>query len=189
VWERGIQADVNNNGNYYHACKYYVATGNLLQGLLYGEIFVNIESYTDRTAEIKELLFKAYKKLLADPMLKKAPAAKGFIGAVTQTLRKNAPQHTDTVSIESITELRWKFIIDWFNTGNAKQYPYRLFDLHKQLVDYKLFDAYNQWLFGAAADADKYQQWQAEHTDQMNQWMNMLHNIVFKIPVGQYYGN
>ena len=190
TWEKGIQADVNNNGNYYYAAKHYLTNGNNLQGLLYGEIFVNIESYTQRTEEMKGLLFKGYRKLLAGPALKKmAGSGEGFLNIVANLVNKNASAQLDSVTIENITELRWKFILDWVNSPYAKQYPYRLFDMHKQLVDYKIFDAYNQWLFGAATDADKYQAWQTAHADQMGQWLQMLHNIVFKIPAGQYYGN
>ena len=188
AWEKGIQADVNNNGNYYYACKYYVNNGNLLKGLLYGEIFVNIESYTPRTDEIKNILLLGYKKLLTGNTLKKiALGGKGFANIVANILNKNITEKIDSVSVENLTELRWRFILDWVTTGNAKQYPFRLFELHKQLVDYKIFDAYNQWLFGNAEDADKYQQWQTAHADQMAQWMQMLHSIVFKIPSGQYY--
>ncbi len=190
TWEKGIQADVNNNGNYYYACKYYVNNRNLLKGLLYGEIFVNIESYTPRTEEIKNMLLQGYKKLLEGNTLKKAAAGgKGFTNMVARILNKNINEKIDSVSVENLIELRWRFILDWVTTGNAKQYPYRLFDLHKQLVDYKIFDAYNQWLFGNAADADKYENWQKTHADQLAQWMQMLHSIVFKIPSGQYYAD
>ena len=37
--------------------------------LIYGEIFINIESFTSRTAEIKNILLDGYKKLFADPDL------------------------------------------------------------------------------------------------------------------------
>jgi tetratricopeptide (TPR) repeat protein len=189
IWEQGIQADVNNSGNYYYAAKHYITKGrNVLRGLLYGEIFANIESYTQRTTDTKKLLLQGYQQLLAGNTLKKAASTgSGFTNIVATILNNNAIQSADSISTEQITELRWKFIVDWFTTGKLKQYPYRLFDLHKQLVDYKIFDAYNQWLFGDAADADKYQQWQTTHADQLAQWMQMLHSIVFKIPAGQYY--
>jgi len=190
AWEKGIQADVNNNGNYYYACKYYVNKDNLLKGLLYGEVFVNIESYTPRTEEIKKVLLQGYKKLLTGNALKKnVSVGKGFTGTVAGILLKNITDKIDSVSVEYLTALRWRFILDWVTTGNAKQFPYRLFDLHKQLVDYKIFDAYNQWLFGNADDTDKYQEWQTTHADQLAQWMQMLHSIVFKIPTVQYYAD
>ena len=41
-WEKGIETDANYSGNYYYAAKYYGQKGNIIWGLLYGEIFVNI---------------------------------------------------------------------------------------------------------------------------------------------------
>jgi len=193
ILEKGIKADVNNNGNYYYAAKYYISssnTDNLLQGLLYGEIFVNIESYTPRTDEIKKLLLQGYKKLFTGKILAKtASDGKGFINTVATILSKDAPAKKDGITLEDIAEARWKFILDWQTSPNMATYPYRLFDMYRQLVNAKIFDAYNQWLLGAADNADKYQQWQTDHAAAMEQWEQMLHNIVFKIPAGQYYGN
>jgi hypothetical protein len=38
-WEKGIEVDPNYSGNYYFATKYYAQKGNIIWGLLYGEIF------------------------------------------------------------------------------------------------------------------------------------------------------
>src|SRR5207344_2726491 len=62
-WEKGIKADPNYSSNYYFAAKYYAQKGNVIWGLLYSEIFVNIESFTKRTEEIKSILFGGYQKL------------------------------------------------------------------------------------------------------------------------------
>lgn len=187
VWEKGIQQDVNSNNNYYYAAKYYAANDNLLWSLLYGEIFVNIESYTPRTEEIKTLLYNGYKKLFtANTLTQINSKAKGFGKAFTDVLVKNyQPLTADTIG--SITTIRMLATADWVNTGNSKKYPFRLFDLHRQLIDNKSFEAYNQWLFGNAADPGKYDQWKQANTAQMGQWEQLLHNVVFKIPAGQYY--
>ena len=65
-WEKGIAADANYSSNYYYATKYYAETNNIFWSSVYGEIFVNIESLTARTTEIKTLLLDDYKKLLAN---------------------------------------------------------------------------------------------------------------------------
>ena len=61
-WELGIQADPSYSGNYYHASKYYYAMADKVWSLVYAEIFLNLESYSTRTAEIKMLLLESYKK-------------------------------------------------------------------------------------------------------------------------------
>ena len=190
IWEKGIKADVNNNSNYYYASKYYADNGNLLWSLLYGEIFVNIESYTPRTEEIKKLLYNGYTKLFTGNTLAKInEKSKGLTKAITDILLKNNSSIQAGDTILNITGIRQKFIVDWVNSGNAKQFPFRLFGLHRQLVDAKTFTAYNEWLFGEAADADAFKKWQGTHAEEMKQWQQLLHSVVFKIPSGQYYTN
>src|SRR5580692_8488509 len=55
-WEKGIEIDPSYSGNYYNAARYYFFTKDKVWSLIYGEIFLNIESYSKRTAEIKDLL-------------------------------------------------------------------------------------------------------------------------------------
>jgi len=187
AWEKGIQQDANSFNNYYYASKYYAETGNLVWALLYGEIFVNLESHTQRTEEVKNYLYFGYKRLLGDGKLAQINTnSKGFAKAYTDVLLKNAaPLAGDTIL--ALTKIRAYAIADWVNNGSSKKYPFRLFDLHRQLIDAKAFTAYNEWLFGNAADAQKFEQWQAANADQMGQWQQLLQNVVFKIPAGQYY--
>src|ERR1700744_2641182 len=44
-WEKGIETDPNYSGNYYNAAKYYFYYGDKLWTIIYGEVFVNLESY------------------------------------------------------------------------------------------------------------------------------------------------
>ncbi len=61
-WEKGIEVDPNHSGNYYNAAKYYYFTQDKVWSIVYGEIFVNLESYSKRTPEIKTILLNSYKK-------------------------------------------------------------------------------------------------------------------------------
>ena len=66
-WEKGIKLDPSYSGNYYNAALYYFYTKDKVWSLVYGEIFVNMESLTERAAAMKQILYKAYKeKLFAD---------------------------------------------------------------------------------------------------------------------------
>ncbi|HVX48642.1 MAG TPA: hypothetical protein VHB48_00740 [Chitinophagaceae bacterium] len=189
AWEKGIQKDINNSSNYYYAAKYYATKNSLIWSLLYGEIFVNIESYTPRTKEIKQLLYNGYQKLFTGNALTDFNKnSKGFSKAMTDVLLKDAtPLAADTIA--TLTSIRAKFIADWVNSGQAKTYPFRLFDLHRQLIENGGFTAYNEWLFGEAPGADKYTAWRQQHSAEADQWEQLLHNVVFKIPAGQYYAN
>src|SRR5690606_14029143 len=67
LWEKGIQADPAYSGNYYNAALYYFHTKDKVWSLIYGEIFVNMESLSQRGIAMKEQLLRGYKeKLFAD---------------------------------------------------------------------------------------------------------------------------
>src|SRR5215813_4667696 len=69
-WEAGIKVDPAYSGNYYNAARFYYFTKDKTWSLIYGEIFVNMESLSDRGAAMKQLLLDVYKeKLFADANL------------------------------------------------------------------------------------------------------------------------
>ncbi|PWT89536.1 MAG: hypothetical protein C5B54_08755, partial [Acidobacteria bacterium] len=64
LWEKGIKVDPACAGNYYNAARFYFYTKDKVWSLVYGEIFVNMESLSERGAAMKQLLFDAYKEKL-----------------------------------------------------------------------------------------------------------------------------
>ena len=71
-WEKGIQNDPAYSGNYYNAALYYFFTKDKVWSLVYGEIFINMESLSERGAAMKQLLLQGYKeKLFAEADLMK----------------------------------------------------------------------------------------------------------------------
>jgi Tfp pilus assembly protein PilF len=186
-WEKGIETDPNFPGNYYNAAKYYYASQDKIWGILYGEIFINLESFTKRTPEIKSILLDSYKKLFIDADIYKNQEVKNeFVKAILDTYKKHSSVIESGVTPESISALRSRFILDWFQK-DAARFPFRLFEHHKQLLGNGMFESYNQWIFGAAKDLEKFQQWTSLHANEYNQFTTLQKNRVFKIPEGQYY--
>jgi tetratricopeptide (TPR) repeat protein len=187
-WEKGIEADPNYSSDYYFASKYYAQKGNVLWGLLYGEIFVNIESLTKRTIEIKDILYGGYKKLFSAPqsLSKAKQTGTPFEKAVATNFFKLSTLMDSVVTPETLTQLRTRFILNWFN-GPSRQFPFRLFEHQRAMLEEGYFDAYNQWLVGASADTEKYQQWTLNHPDEVKAFQQFQHNVLFKIPADQYY--
>jgi tetratricopeptide (TPR) repeat protein len=60
-YEKGIEADPMFPSNYYRLALLYLNSNDKLSGLIYGEIFMNLERTTKRTKEISKLLFETYK--------------------------------------------------------------------------------------------------------------------------------
>ncbi len=190
-WEKGIETDPNYPGNYYNACRYYYFTTDKIWSLLYGEIFVNLESYTVRTAEIKNILYDGYKKLFADADLVKAYTPKKKNEFELDYLRAMNTQSYlagSGINPAKLIEIRNGFIKTWFETY-SKQFPFRLFEYQKQLISLRMFDAYNQWIFGSAINASDYQAWIKDNKDAYDAFNHFQRGRVFKLPKAQYYKN
>jgi tetratricopeptide (TPR) repeat protein len=188
-WEKGIEVDPNYSSNYYNACKYYYFTYDKSWTLIYGEIFINLESYSKRTPEIKLLLLDAYKKLFTDIKSPKSLVNKNpFTAAYMTVMNDQSPSISLGITPESLTNLRSKFVLEWFEKY-ADRYPFRLFEYQRQLLKGGMFDAYNQWAFGASTSLTTFQNWTTQHAEEYNRFISFQKGRVFKVPAGQNYRN
>lgn len=185
-WEKGIETDPNYSGNYYNAAKFYSTTAEKIWAILYGEIFVNLESFSRRTPEIKTLLLDTYKTFFSSSNLSGVSARSEFAKAYLEHMKRHASIVAGGVTPESISALRIRFILDWYQK-DATRFPYRLFDMQRQLLKEGMFEAYDQWIFGAADDLNAFQNWTSTHADAYNQFTTLQKSRVFKIPSGQYF--
>jgi tetratricopeptide (TPR) repeat protein len=184
-WEAGIKMDPSYAGNYYHAAKFYHANQSWVWALFYGEVFINLESLSTRTAEVKSLLADAYKKFF----LEQGTAAKrtnAFEAAFAATLAKQSDLTGNGINAESLTMIRSRFLLDWYN-GPAQRFPHKLFDVLQGLSREGLFDSYNQWVFGATGNIVAFQNWVGTHQEEYASFTKFHRNRIFKVPEGQYY--
>ena len=186
-WEKGIEVDPNYSTNYYNACKYYYTKNQKPWSLLYGEIFVNLESYSRRTVEIKDVLDDAYKQVFASlEEEKKKYLNQPFTIAFLTTLGNQSSAIALGVTPSTLSLVRTRFILEWFDKYAAK-FPFRLFDYHHQLITEGMFDAYNQWIFGSVEDLQVFQNWTASHSEEYNRFISFQKGRIFKLPEGQHY--
>ncbi len=186
-WEHGIQAAPSYTGNYYNAAKYYYFTRDKAWSLIYGEMFVNMESYSRRTVEIKDLLLEGYKKLYTDAdMMKNQDTKNEFVVAFLTAMGKQAETAQKGITAETLTMIRTRFILDWFEKDAAK-FPFKLFDYQRQLLKEGNFNAYNQWLFGSAQNLAAFETWTSTHSAEYKQFTTAQGNRLFKSGTGQYY--
>lgn len=189
-WEKGIEIDPNFAKNYYNACKYYALTADNIWSILYGEIFVNMAPLGSRAPEIKILLLEDYKYFYTSTNnYTIAPNSKDknkFAAAFVETMNKQSQLANTGINAEVLTMIRTRFILDWFNTF-ADRFAFKLFDTQKQLLQEGLFDAYNQWLFGAVQNLSAYQNWTIAHATTNTEFTSFQRGRIFKIPQQQYY--
>ncbi len=125
-WEKGIKEDPSFAGNYYNAALFYHKTKDKVWSLVYGEIFVNMESLTERAAAMKGLLMEGYKeKLFADADITKEQDSKSeFAKVFLQTMNKQYSMANGGINAEILTAIRTRFILDWSKT-NAAKFPFK----------------------------------------------------------------
>lgn len=164
-YEKGIEMAPGFSSNYYWAAKIYCGSTEEVKGMIYGEIFMNIERNSDRTAEISKLLFDTYKseiKLMPDSSYsvsfsKSAAIDMGsfnggnkmkppFGMGVYEPLLLLALKNEETIDINSLDRIRTSFMERYFNGSFDKAYPNALFDYQKRIADAGHFEAYHHWL-------------------------------------------
>jgi tetratricopeptide (TPR) repeat protein len=184
-WEKGIEKDPSYSKNYYNAARYYYMSTDKIWAILYGEVFVNMEPFSNRTPEIKDLILESYKKLFIETTLGKDKEYSRFENAYLQSMNRQSVIASAGITPGTLTMIRTRFILDWFNEG--KRPAFKLFDYQKQLLEEGLFEAYDQWLFGSAQNLSSFQNWINSHPDEYAAFTAFQKSRVFRIPYGEYY--
>lgn len=187
-WEKGIQVDPNFSGNYYNACIYYTKMGNWIRMALYGEIFINLESFTERTTEVKKAVLNAWQKLFLPTVIsqQKKLSISSFEKEVLQIVEKQVTITKAGFQADNSTSLRSQFILEWFKT-HAATFPFRLFEQQQYFIREGLFEAYNQWIFTESVNENAYKIWKDTHPKESQLYDEYQKTRLFKLPVGQYY--
>ena len=188
-WETGIRVDPMYSGNYYNAARYYFYAKDKIWALIYGEIFVNMESLSDRGTAMKQLLLQAYKEKLfadADLMAGQEKNKSEFARAFLECMSKQSSLANRGITTETLTMIRTRFILEWFEKY-AGRFPYKLFDYQRQLIQEGIFNAYNEWLFGTVENLATYDNWTKTHDEEYKNFIAFQKTRVFKMPSGQYY--
>lgn len=185
-WEKGIKEEPGFPGNYYNAARHYYLSQDKIRSLIYGEIFVNLESGSARTAEIKEILLNSYKKLFIEPNLLADTKGKSkFELAFLSSMNKQNDIVVRGINVETLTMIRTRFVLDW-HMKNADEFPSVLFDTQKYMLENGHFQAYNQWLFGPSENTSAFQNWIKTHAEEYQAFNRYLENRNFAVNSSQY---
>jgi len=187
-YEKGIKAEPGFPSNYYWASKIYLSSTEEVWGLLYGEIFMNIERNTKRTAEISSLLYNTYKSeiqftsdssltvsfcqqmsLNVSDLSDTADLKMPFCMIYEPTLMM-ALIMAETIDINSLSKARTSFITNYYESGHNEDYPNVLFDYQKRMKSEGHFDAYNHWIL-MKGDEEAFSEW---HDDNSEKWQEFI---------------
>lgn len=182
-WKKGVEVEPSFPLNYYQLAKYFNQESNSLWALLYAEIYLNLDPYSQRTAEMKKLLLENY-QLLIRPSIATLPAFKEknkkhvketpFESTFKNALLEHAAVTMNGINIESITMLRTRFLISW--QSHQQEYPFTLFNFQNNLLQNGYFEAYNQWLFGSFIDSQDFGAWIRKHQQLYTEFENWFKN-------------
>lgn len=186
-WEKGIEKDPAYPANYYNASKYYYLTTDKVWAILYGEIFVNMEPYSNKTAEVKDILLGGYKKLFNEATIDYSKEKNAFAKTFLRIMGKQGGLVTMGITTSSLMMIRTRFILDWQYDPTAALYPYRLFQYHEQLLHAGFFESYNHWMFGPSENLQNFQNWTQKHPQEYAGFSLYQKESIFKMPSGQYY--
>lgn len=185
-FERGIYFDPAFPSNYYWAARFYLGSDVEVWGMIYGEIFMNLERGSKRTAEMSQLLYNTYKSEIqidrngaSVSFSKDNTIAVGEDGEMKMPFPLMAYEPTLMISVigeteinlASLNNIRNNFIPFYYEKTLKDDYPNVLFDYQKELRDLGHFEAYNYWLL-MKGDEDAFSAWQENNSAAFEEFVN-----------------
>lgn len=189
-YTKGVEVEPMFASNYYNLSTYFLNTKDKLSGIIYGEIFMNLERTTKRTLEMSSLLYSAYKEAIQingdDSKIEfceviidasKISKKNDFELPLCGIFGKNfilATIGQKEVNLNSISEMRTQFVKNFFEK-DYKQYPNVLFEYQKTLLDNNILDTYSHYLFQKGAESE-YKEWKSSHNKQYEEFVSWYTN-------------
>lgn len=183
-YENGVKVDPLYPSNYFRLANLLLNSNNKAAGLIYGEIFMNLERTTDRTIKMSELLYNAYKENITidgDEMkvkfcdividldqFNKEPKLP-FCAEFESNLALALIGY-DEINLQNLSEIRAKFIKNYGEEA-IKKHPNVLFTYHQEMIDAGVFDAYNYYLF-QIANQEIFDEWEADNKETYNKFID-----------------
>lgn len=189
-FEKGIEVEPRFSSNYYWAARIYCSSTEEVWGMIYGEIFMNIERNSKRTAEISKMLYDTYASQIT--FENGNPASVSFsqnatititdpskigemklpygIGVYEPTLMM-ALISSNGIDINSLDKIRTGFVDLYFSNGHDQTYPNALFSFQKQVKEAGHLEAYNHWIL-MKGDENGFTTWQNANKEMWQNFAN-----------------
>lgn len=184
-YEKGIYVDPSYPSNYYWATRIYLSSSEKVWGFLYGEIFMNLERNSPRTADISKLLYDTYtssiqiqkkneKEYEVDVNLcktmvmtvadlqKEGGAQLPFCMVYGTDLTVSIVPNLDKIDINSLSDIRARHLQLHYEQKHDQQYDNLLFQYQKLLQEKGHFEAYSHWIL-MKGDEPAFGVWLKDH--------------------------
>ncbi len=167
-FERGLEMDNKFVLNYYWAAKTALSSNDIWWGLLYGEIFVNIERNSHKTYEISRLLYENYTKIIKtdqDSLMRIDRQNMHWNGKFDKTcdsIWQHITVKKQVSTIEAIYQLRKGFLDDLKATHIGQSTGYILFDFLRDVEQDQHLEAYHYWLLNQGNEVE-FEEWTSQN--------------------------
>ncbi len=183
-YEKGIEVDPNFPSNYYRAALYYFNSTEEVWGMMYGELFINLERNSKRTEEISKLLFDTYKseiKFISDTEL-----TVSFCQNMTMNINNTNKLpfclvyepillmsiiDVKKIDLNTLNSIRTNFVSNFFHDEKINTNSNVLFDYQKKILDSGNLEAYNNWLL-LAGEPESFKLWKEKNSDKWQNFVN-----------------
>jgi len=197
-FEKGIYVDPTFSSNYFWATKIYCNSTEEMWGMIYGEIFMNIERNSKRTVEISKLLYDTYKSQIiftSDSSISVSFSKQMSInvdnlsgsndlklpyGMIYEPTLLLSIINEKTIDINSLDRIRTNFVTNYFDKEFSKKYPNALFEFQKQVMSLGHIEAYNHWIL-MKGDEDRFGEWLASNKDKWDNFTKWFTDNGIKI--------
>lgn len=200
-YENGIKVDPIFPSNYYRAASLFFNSEDEVWAMIYGEIFINLESNSRRTQEISKLLFDTYRsqiKFISDTSLS-VSFCKNSVITLTDEDLKNPGQiklpfgsavyeptlllsidDEKKIDLNSLNRIRQNFLDTYYKKSFNTSYPNVLFERQKSIKDSGNFEAYNFWLL-SSGDPDAFNLWKDNNEEKWNKFVLWFNDNGFQL--------
>lgn len=182
-FEEGVTAEPMYPSNYYKLASMYLDSTDKLTGVIYGEIFMNLERSSKRTRTMSKMLFDTYKKSIqfkgdetkidfCEVIIKAENLKKKLtlpLCGVFGTHFIMATLGQKEVTLKSLAEMRIEFIKNFYKE-DYKKYPNVLFQFQKELLDNENLQAYSIYLFQFGAEKE-FDEWKINNGDKYDKFI------------------
>ena len=188
-YEKGIEMDPEFPSNYFYATKIFCASSERIWGVIYGEIFMNLERGSKRASEISELLYKTYQSAIKINDNQSAAISFSKIISLNNKKKELLPFSTTfemlmTLSVTPLilsgetdfslgfmSKIRNNFISNWVEKNHYKDYPNILFDFHQLLLKDGYLEAYTHWILRKGNESE-FEQWKNASKEKWTAFIN-----------------
>lgn len=201
-YTKGIDVEPAYSNNYYQVSKLYLRSNNIVPGLIYGELFMNIDQSSRKMIELSKLLYMSYKNAITIQNDLSIHADFCNLPLDTNKINRNIrvpfcsifeyhfnrPAHSmDEFNLANLSRIRQDFLNSYFEEHYEK-YPNFLFNFLKEIADNNYFEAYNHYVFQMGNEKE-FAEWFNENKDTFQrfiEWYSLPENH-FKPTRENYY--